>query len=208
VKDANVDLRGSVEESGSVSPSLLVRLRANEPAAWERLTALFGPTVYGWCRRAGLRAEDAADVGQEVFRAVARTLARFHRERPGDTFRGWLWRIVQNKLRDHWRRQKAGPEAAGGTSAQQRLHDLPDEAAPSSTGPAADAESAALFRRGLDLIRTEFTDRTWQAFWEVAVDDRDPADVAARLGMTPGAVYIAKSRVLRRLREELSEVLE
>src|SRR2546429_459226 len=104
--------------SGSTSPSLLARARANQPAAWEQLVDLYAPLVYHWCRRAALGPEDTADVFQEVFRAVARNLSDFRREREGDTFRGWLRTITRNKVRDHYRRHQEGPQAIGGTDAQ------------------------------------------------------------------------------------------
>jgi RNA polymerase sigma-70 factor (ECF subfamily) len=204
----------------SISPSLLLRARGQDPEAWRRLTYLYLPVVLEWARRAGLRPEDAEDVGQEVFRTVALKLADFRRDRPGDTFRGWLWTIAQSKLRDHWRRRKArgNVAAAGGTDAQIQLAQFPFEEEPAdSADPAAAAaaargtpgaeESRGLYRRGLELIRAEFAERTWQAFWKVTVDERPVADVAAELGMSPGAVYVAKSRVLRRLRDELADVL-
>ncbi len=205
MKDPRVD-PGNGSASASVASSLLVRLRDRNDAAWQRLTGLFGPVVYSWCRRQGLQPEDAADVQQEVFCAVARTIAQFRRDRPGDSFRGWLWTITRNKLRDHWRRRQAQPEAAGGTTAQQRLLQLA-EAESANSAPDAGAEGS-LFRRVLELIRAEFEERTWQAFWSVAVEEQTPAEVAAALGMSTGAVYVAKSRVLRRLRDELGELLD
>src|SRR5579872_2380249 len=98
---------------GSTSSSLLARARSQAPGAWERLADLYCPLVYGWARRAGLRAEDAADVVQDVFRAVLAHLSSFRRERSGDTFRGWLWTITRNKVRDLQRRQSGQPLAAG-----------------------------------------------------------------------------------------------
>src|SRR4051812_5473020 len=79
---------------GSLAPSLLLRLRAHDDDAWRRLAALYGPVLDGWCRGAGLREQDTDDVKQEVFRSVAQHLSAFRRERPGDSFRGWLWRIT------------------------------------------------------------------------------------------------------------------
>ena len=102
---------------GSTASSLLERARQQTPGAWERLTTLYGPLVYSWSRRAGLQAEDAADVVQDVFRAVVIHLSGFRRERSGDSFRGWLWTITQNKIRDLRRRQAGRPEAVGGTDA-------------------------------------------------------------------------------------------
>jgi len=106
--------------SGSTSPSLLARAQANQATAWEQLVDLYAPLVYHWCRRAGLGAEDTADVFQEVFRAVARHLPNFRRERAGDTFRGWLRTIARNKIHDHYRRTWGKAQAAGGTDAVAR----------------------------------------------------------------------------------------
>src|SRR5262245_13672085 len=101
--------------SGQTSPSLLARAQENQPAAWEQLVDLYAPLVYHWCRRAGLGAEDTEDVFQEVFRAVARALADFRRDRAGDTFRGWLRTITSNKIRDHFRLLRDQAKGAGGT---------------------------------------------------------------------------------------------
>lgn len=195
----------------SLSATLLVRLQAQEDEAWRRLDHLYGPVVLAWCRGAGLQADDAADVRQEAFRSVAGAIASFQRAKAGDSFRGWLWRITQNKLRDFFRRQRQQPQAAGGTTFQQHLQEIPlsadgedDVKAPS---PSTD-ESGGIMGRALELIRSEFAERTWQAFRRVAIEGHSPADVAADLGMSAGAVYVAKSRVLRRLREEFGDLME
>ncbi len=192
------------EANSTVGASLLERLRIREAGAWERLARLYGQTVYGWCRRAGVSEADAADVSQDVFTAVARNIGDFRRERPGDSFRGWLWTITRNKVRDHWRRHADQARAAGGTTAQQVMRQVPEELTSDSVA-GADGD---LYRRALELIRTEFEERTWRAFLMVTVEARLPADVAAELGTTPGAVYIAKSRILKRLREEFGDVLD
>jgi RNA polymerase sigma-70 factor (ECF subfamily) len=190
----------------TVRSSLLERLRAGQAEAWERLTGLYGGTVYGWCRRAGVSEADAADVSQEVFAAVARHIADFRRDRPGDSFRGWLWTITRNKVRDHRRRLADQARAAGGTTAREVMNQVAEAAGPGSE-TAAEGESGDLYRRALELIRSEFEERTWRAFLMVTVEGRLPADAAAELGTTPGAVYIAKSRVLKRLREEFADLL-
>ena len=191
----------------SVGSTLLEQLRAGQTDAWERLARLYGPTVYVWCRRAGVPEADAADVSQEVLAAVARHLADFRREQPGDSFRGWLWTITRNKVRDHWRRRVDEAKASGGTTAQEMMNQVPEVAPPDSEA-GAEGEPGDLYRRALELIRSEFEERTCRAFLMVTVEARRPADVAAALGMTPGAVYIAKSRVLKRLREEFGDLLE
>ncbi len=195
------------DANSSVGGSLLVRLRAGQAGAWERLVRLYEQTVYVWCRGAGVSEADAADVSQEVFAAVARHLADFRRERPGDSFRGWLWTITRNKVRDHWRRHVDQVQASGGTTAQEEMNQVPEVGPPDSEA-GAEAEPGDLYRRALELIRSEFEERTCRAFVMVTVEARRPADVAAALGMTPGAVYIAKSRVLKRLREEFGELIE
>ena len=192
------------DKSGVTSLSLLEQLRANDPAAWQRFAALYAPLVRFWCARSGLRGPDAEDLAQEVFAAAAAGLSGFHRDRPGDTFRGWLRGITRNQVLMHFRRTRRQPQAKGGSAARLDLENLP--------GPADDdADDAgavnSLYRRALEYVRGEFTERLWQAFWRTAIDERRPADVAAELGMTPAAVRQAKSRVLRRLKQELGELL-
>jgi RNA polymerase sigma-70 factor (ECF subfamily) len=186
---------------GSTSTSLLQRLRAREPAAWERLCQLYGPLVYRWSHASGLQDTDAADVVQEVFRSVAGSLDHFHQEGPTDSFRGWLWGITKNKLRDHFRARAGNPVGAGGTDAHQQLLQIP-EAPPDSTSESLKPD-AVLVHRALALIQLEFEDRTWKAFWRSAADGQLAADIAKELGTTPRAVRQAKYRVLRRLRQEL-----
>ncbi len=210
MKDQSVDSDkgASSANSSSLSGSLLLKLRQQDSQAWQRLVALVGPLVYSWCRRAGLQAEDAADVGQEVFRAVAAHIGDFRRERPSDSFRGWLWTITRNKIRDFWRRREGRPEAAGGTAAQQALLQVPLEESASLSDSSPHEGTTGLLQRALQLIQEEFAERTWQAFWRVTIEERAPAEVAAELGMSVGAVYIAKSRVLGRLREEFGDFLD
>jgi RNA polymerase sigma-70 factor (ECF subfamily) len=194
-------------EPESLQTSLLIRLRTSDHEAWRRLDHLYGSVVLGWCRGAGLRPEDAADVRQEVFRAVATHVAEFRRERPGDSFRGWLWRITQNKVRDHWRRRRNEEPAAGGTAHLQQLQEVAAEPSADASGHAGPQETATVFRRALELIQAEFEPRTWRAFWGLAIDGRSAAEVAEELSMSPGAVYVAKSRVLRRFREEFADLI-
>jgi RNA polymerase sigma-70 factor (ECF subfamily) len=206
MKAPDVDPEGDAEASAPTS--LLQRLRARDDRAWERLDQLYGLTVLGWCRRFGLSPEDADDVRQEVFQAVARSIADFRRDRPGDSFRGWLWVVTRSKARDHQRRQAKRTQAAGGSTARRQLEQVPgeDESGCRDVAELA-AEEQALYRRALALIQSNFSERTWRAFWAVAVDGRAAAEVGAGLGMSTGAVYIAKSRVLAHLREEFADLL-
>lgn len=189
--------------STGTSLGLLERARANDAAAWGRLVALYAPLVFHWCRRWGLQEEDAADVFQEVFRSVAAHLGGFRKERMGDTFRGWLRTITRSKVNDLFRRLAREPGGVGGSEAQAWMAQVPSP--PSDDGTGEDRAERGLFRRALDSIAAEFEERTWQAFWRTTVEGRAAKDVAAELAMSPGAVRVAKSRVLQRLREELGD---
>lgn len=199
---------------GSTSRSLLADARLAVPAAWERLVRLYSPLVAACCRRWGVAEQDVGDVLQDVFSAVAAHLVQFRKERPTDTFRGWLLTIARNKVRDHYRRSTAEPAAAGGTEASLRLQQILDPRVttepPQESGENLVDETLLdeLLHHALDSIKTEFHERTWQAFWGVVVEGRLAADVAADLNMKPGTVRVAKSRVLLRLRRELGDIAD
>ena len=185
--------------------SLIQRARNRDADAWERLVALYAPLVFGWCRGWGLHREDAADVFQEVFQSIAVHLCEFRRDRSGDTFRGWLRTITRNKVNDLFRRREREPMAAGGSEARVLL-DLVPQAMPTEAGQDDAQAEGQLLQRALEMIRTEFEPRTWEAFWQTAVEGRAAADVGADLGMSAGAVRVAKSRVLHRLRADLGDL--
>jgi RNA polymerase sigma-70 factor (ECF subfamily) len=188
---------------GSTSSSLLERVKARDPNAWRRMCDLYGPYIYRWCRRAGVQQADAADIAQEVFRTVAAKIADFQSGRPGG-LRAWLQVITRNKIGDHLRRRQSQAQGQGGTAAQDQLNEIAES--PDSVSAAdMDAQDNLLPHRALSLVRGEFADRTWRAFWLVLAEERSPAEVAQQLGMTLAAVYMAKSRVLCRLRQELDE---
>jgi RNA polymerase sigma-70 factor (ECF subfamily) len=189
------------------SLTLLQRLRDNDPDAWRVMVGLYGPLVRHWCSRRGVRGADAEDVAQEVFGAAAAGLDRFRRERPGDSFRAWLRGITRNVLLDHFRRTARQPQASGGTDAQLRINEVPQDD-PSAEDEDPSSELDALRQRALELVCAQFEERTWQAFWLVAVEGQAPADVAARFGVSPNAIRLSKSRVLRRLREQFGDLIQ
>jgi len=193
--------------SDSTSSSLLARLRSSKAAAWQQLSDVYGPIVYSWCRQCRIPAQDTPDIIQEVFRAVHRSIATFRRDTPSDSFRAWVWTIVQSKVRDRFRSQAKNPDAVGGTGMQQRLSEIPDSPPESiSRDPGPTSENSLLFR-SLNTVRGEFEDRTWRAFWETVAEGRATADVATDLDMSPNAVRIARSRILTRLRDEFGDLL-
>lgn len=188
------------------SMTLVDRLKRHDPAAWRQLVELYGPLVYSWVRLSGLNEHDAADVVQEVFSAVHASLDRFHKERSTDRFRDWLWTIAKRRTCDHLRKLGRQTAAQGGTDAYQHLQSFPEEMPTGEDSNIASAE-AELVRRALALVRDEFEDRTWQACLLTAVEGRKPAEVAKELAMSVGALYVARSRVLKRLRQELGDLL-
>ena len=142
---------------------------------------------------------------QEVFQAVAGNIDRSRRDRPRDTFRGWLRTITRSKVYDHYRRRQRQPRAPSGSEANVWFALVPDEL---PSGDASQEQHAHQFvlHSALEQVRNEFTERTWQAFWRVVVDGGTALEVADELSMQPGAVRIAKCRVLRRLRQELGDL--
>jgi RNA polymerase sigma-70 factor (ECF subfamily) len=212
---AHGDMANAPDPAASgTSRTLLERVQADDGAAWDRLVTLYGPLVYQWCGRWRLQDCDRADVFQEVFQAVSSHIGQFRKSKPGDTFRGWLRTITRNKVHDLFRRLGREPFAEGGTAAGMRLAQLPatgdipadDILADDILADDEDRAQRGLYFRALELVRGEFEPHTWKAFWATAVDDRPAKDVADELSMSPGAVRVAKSRVLQRLREELGEL--
>jgi RNA polymerase sigma-70 factor (ECF subfamily) len=194
------------QESGT-SLSLLQRIKNGDNSGWQRVVELYSPLARHWCRRWGVEGADADDVLQEVFRSAAESIASFRRDRDGDTFRGWLRAITRHRALAFCRNRDRRQAAAGGSEAQQRLYEIP-ERDDAVSDPEEAEHFSALVHRALSQLRGEFEPRSWQAFWRTAVDDQPSTAVASELGMTANAVRMAKSRVLRRLREELGELVE
>jgi RNA polymerase sigma-70 factor, ECF subfamily len=188
----------------SLSSSLWHRALANDGEAWTNIVKVFGPLLEQWLTRLNVPADDIEDVRQETFQALFRSLRHFDRDRAGATFRGWLWTVTKNQSLDFHRRRAMGVKAAGGSTANELLQAYPAEVDDSS-GPPPEAEENGVLRRALDLIRAEFNENTWCAFFLTAVEEKSAGDVARTLNMSVGHVYVAKSRVLKRLREELGE---
>ena len=206
------DRRPKRRASLSTSRSLLVRVRNDEDDAWTRMVDLYTPLVCYWCRQNGLAEQDLPDVAQEIFQAVARNIERFRDDGPNSTFRGWLRTVTRSKVADSFRRKSKEPEAAGGSDAQFRFNQLVDKDDPASQNDDGSAglseERRVLFRQALELIQRDFEERTWNAFWKVAVEGRPTADVAEELNMKPGTVRVSRCRVLARLREEFGDLID
>jgi RNA polymerase sigma-70 factor (ECF subfamily) len=195
-----------LESGNSTSLGLLERVKAKDQVAWAQLASLYAPLVDHWCQRAKLQDADNADVRQEVFKAVARKIEDFQYDRPGNSFRGWLHRITQRRLCDHWRKNRAGP-LIGDPEALEHLQRLQSQPVDSDPGSKTE-ETEILYRRALELIQRDFEAQSWQAFWRTVIENQRPKEVAIDLGITANAVYLAKARVLARLREEYDGVIE
>lgn len=181
--------------------SLLERLRHNpDEAAWRQLVKLYTPLLHSWAQRAGLSAHDGADLVQDVFTILVQTLPTFQYDQHG-RFRAWLRTITLNKLRDRKRR--------AALAELRPLEQCPEPALPDGAEAFWEAEyRQELTERALELIQTDFAPTTWQACWEFVARGRPASDVARELGISENAVYLAKCRVLRRLRDELAGLLD
>jgi RNA polymerase sigma-70 factor (ECF subfamily) len=186
--------------------SLVLRLRnPDDQAAWAEFVDVYEPLIYRLARRKGLQDADAQDLCQDVLRAVASAIERWDPDPAKGRFRAWLFRIARNLLVKFLARQRHHPRGTGSSSVQELLEAQPAD------DPQAEAEFAVEFRRrafrwAADQVKGEFTSPTWQAFWQTAVETRPISDVARELGLSVGAVYIARSRVLARLRDQVQQL--
>jgi RNA polymerase sigma-70 factor (ECF subfamily) len=182
--------------------SLLERLRQPaERAAWGRFVQLYTPLLFYWARRMGLADADAADLVQDVFTLLIQKLPEFTYDRH-KSFRNWLKTVTLNKWRDQQRQQAA-------RLGEARQVPLPDLPSPDHAEAFWEAEyRRQLVGRALEVMQAEFQPATWKACWEFVACGRPASEVAAELGLSENAVYIAKCRVLRRLRQELDGLME
>jgi RNA polymerase sigma-70 factor (ECF subfamily) len=192
----------SVDQSPLTRASLLVQIRdgANH-SAWHEFVQLYGPVIYGFARKRGLQDADAADLMQDVLRSVSAAIGRLDYDRQQGTFRGWLFTITRNKIFNFLAARKLRPQGSGDTTTNRLLDAEPDG------NDGSDSWELEYQRRlaalAMDRIKAEFQEKTWQAFWLTAVEGQAAADVGRRVGLSPGAIYVAKSRVLARLKDEV-----
>jgi RNA polymerase sigma factor (sigma-70 family) len=186
--------------------SLLARLRdPADGAAWRQFVELYGGLVYGFARRRGLQCADAADLTQDVFLAVAQGAGRFQYDPLRGSFRSWLRGVTRHKIAQLLRERRSQPIGAGDSDAQRRLAEEPN--------PESDLDAdweqefqRQLFRLAAAHVQENFAPTTWKAFWQTAVEGRSGAAVAAELSLSVGAVYVARSRVLARLTEQIRQM--
>jgi RNA polymerase sigma-70 factor (ECF subfamily) len=189
------------------SLSLLDRLAATPTDEdWQRLLELYQPLLRAWMARAGVRPSDSDDLIQEVLLVIFREVGRFERRGPG-AFRAWLRTILVYRIRNYFRASRHRPTATGDTDFLRSLNDL--ESPDSELSRLWDREhdehvTAALLRR----VQGDFAPATWQAFQRHALQGEPAAQVARELGLSLNSVLLAKSRVLKRVRQELAGLVE
>lgn len=181
----------------TTSVSLICRLSSSSAdEAWQRFVQLYSPLLFHWARKIGLGPEEAADIVQDVMLVLLNKLPEFEYD-PSRSFRGWMRTITLNHCRTYLRQRSRGPQEVLGQEMQQI-------AAGDDVELFSDEEYRThLTRRALEIMQTEFETATWRACWEQVVQGRKAAEVADELGLSRNAAYLAKSRVLQRLRQEL-----
>lgn len=192
-----------MDEIPKTRPSLLVRLRdPQDEWAWGEFVAIYEPLVYRLARRKGFQHADANELTQEVLLAVASAIDRWQPDPSRGKFRTWLFRIARNLMINWLAKQGRHPRGTGDTEVRQLLENQP---APTGQDSALfDWEyKRQTFRWAAEQIRGQFREATWKAFWQSSVEGEPINQVADRLGITAGAVYIARSRVMARLRQTI-----
>jgi len=190
-----------MDEIPNTRPSLLVRIRnPQDERAWREFLDIYEPLIYRLARRKGFQDADARELSQEVFLAVASAIDRWDPDPTRGSFRGWLFRIARNLMINLLARQRRHPQGTGSSDIKRLLE---EQAAPVGEDSALfDRQyQREVFRWAAEQIRGQFRETTWRAFWLSSVEQREIKEVAETLGLTAGAVYIARSRVMARLRE-------
>ena len=186
-------------------PSLLFRIKDHDDSfAWSQFVDIYGPLVYRFGRKKGLQDADATDLMQDVFRQVAQNIGKFHYDPGIGKFRSWLFAVASQALCQKLRKVKRQPIGSGESGVAAMLDRLP--VAGSDDELWESEYRGHMFNWACEQIREQFNQSTWQAFFKTAVEDLPATDVATELGMSIGAVYVAKSRVIQKLKQKIAIV--
>jgi RNA polymerase sigma factor (sigma-70 family) len=193
-----------MDDAPTTRLSLLARLQSpRDERAWGEFVAIYGPLIERLARTRGLQAADAADVTQEVFRAVASAIDRWDPDPGKGSFRAWLFRIARNLTVNFLVKRRRHPQGAADTDVAELLDAVP---APEDATTFEEEYRRQLFLWAADRVRGEFREAAWRAFWMTGVEGRPAAEAAEELGTTVGTVYFYKSRVMARLRHVVEQV--
>jgi RNA polymerase sigma-70 factor (ECF subfamily) len=191
----------------TTSVSLLEQMRQQpDDRSWQRLVDIYQPWLHTRLRGYGLDAADADDLAQDVMAVLLKEIAVFQHNGRKGAFRAWLRGVIVNRLREHWRERKR-EMVAGGSDFEAVLDQLADDHNPASAIWDREHDQHVV-QQLLRMIAADFDPRTWQAFRAFVLEERSAATVASELGMSQGAVWTAKSRVLTRLRQAAKELLD
>ncbi len=195
-----------MDNAPKTRPSLLVRIRdPRNEQAWTEFLEMYEPLVYRLARKKGFQDADALELTQDVFVAVASAIERWDPDPAKGSFRGWLFRIARNLMINFLTQQRRRPSATGDTDVNRLLNEHPAPNGEQST--LFDQEyKRQTFRWAAERVRGEFEENTWRAFWLTSVEGEPIKDTAASLGLSPGAVYIARSRVMSRLKQTVQRL--
>ena len=186
-------------------PSLLLRMRDRQDSeAWSQFVEVYGPLLQRFLRSHGLQEADLVDVRQDIFQSVMTAIEKLEYDRNIGRFRGWLFTVAHSKLKNFRHRRQRQPKGTGDSEVQFTLENQPSE--PLSESDWEQEYERRLFEWAAERAKTDFQPATWQAFWMTAVEAKSPAEVADKLQISVGAVYIAKSRVTTRLKELIDEI--
>lgn len=196
------------QDSPVTRASLLIRLRdRTDQSAWSEFVSIYGPVIYRFARNRGLQDADAADMMQDVLRSVTGAIDRLDYDPQQGRFRGWLFTITRNRVMTLLASRKGKARGTGNSDVNQLLAAQPDQHG------GLDQDWELEYRRSqtalaMEQVRSEFSDKVWSAFWKTAVDAVSADEAGRALQMSTGAVYVAKSRVLARLREVVQRRLD
>lgn len=189
-----------MSNSPTTRTSLLLRLRdSHDRLAWDQFVGLYAPLVYGFARRKGLQDADAADIAQDVLTSVAQQMRQWEYRPERGSFRGWLFTIARNRLKNWLASSARRMDGTGGDNNQEAIQSQPEAAADTNDW---DAEYARhVFHWAAGIVKRQVSEQTWHAFELTAVVGKSGSEAASSLGMTISAVYLARSRVMSRLKE-------